>query len=436
MLKFLKMKNVGPSLNPEINFSDRLNIFTGDNGLGKSFLLDIAWWALTSRWPVEVNSDLSFGFPATPAEKGPASIEFRIQTKSREYEFKRIFDRDTQTWKPSPDFGYFSPGFMDLVLYAQTDGSFSVWDPARNGWKHPDSDGSLGGIPAYVFNAREVWEGLRDSSGRLLCNGLISDWAGWQKEKGEAFEILCNVLCALSPEGELIEPGALTRISIEDPRDIPTIKMTYGVDVPLPKASAGMRRIVSMAYMLVWAWQEHYHASALRNRETVDRVTFLIDEIEAHLHPKWQRLIVRSLLEVNNRISKWPNVQLIVSTHSPMVMASLEQLFDSKIDSWFDIDYTYPGSAEKRLVDITNRNFEKHGDANQWLISEAFDLTYATSKEAEVVLNNAEEILASDAEIDISDIKNLDGDLRRVLGESDPFWITWNYMKLKKGWLR
>ncbi len=30
--------------------TDRLNIFTGDHGLDKSFVLDLAWWALTETW--------------------------------------------------------------------------------------------------------------------------------------------------------------------------------------------------------------------------------------------------------------------------------------------------------------------------------------------------------------------------------------------------
>ena len=34
----------------EIHFKPRMNFLTGDNGLGKTFLLDIAWWVLTRTW--------------------------------------------------------------------------------------------------------------------------------------------------------------------------------------------------------------------------------------------------------------------------------------------------------------------------------------------------------------------------------------------------
>jgi hypothetical protein len=47
MLRFLKLEGVGPAPVMELELSERLNVLTGDNGLGKSFILEIAWWALT-----------------------------------------------------------------------------------------------------------------------------------------------------------------------------------------------------------------------------------------------------------------------------------------------------------------------------------------------------------------------------------------------------
>ena len=49
MLNYLKLDNVGPSPEMRIDFRPRMNS-TGDNGLGKTFLLDIAWWVLTRTW--------------------------------------------------------------------------------------------------------------------------------------------------------------------------------------------------------------------------------------------------------------------------------------------------------------------------------------------------------------------------------------------------
>lgn len=50
MLERLELKDVGPAPHLEIDLAPRLNLITGDNGLGKTFLLDVARWALTRTW--------------------------------------------------------------------------------------------------------------------------------------------------------------------------------------------------------------------------------------------------------------------------------------------------------------------------------------------------------------------------------------------------
>lgn len=43
----------------------------------------------------------------------------------------------------------------------------------------------------------------------------------------------------------------------------------------------------------------------------------LIDEVELHLHPSWQQSVLPTLMEI------FPNVQFIVTTHSPQVLTSI-----------------------------------------------------------------------------------------------------------------
>lgn len=51
---------------------------------------------------------------------------------------------------------------------------------------------------------------------------------------------------------------------------------------------------------------------------TDGKAIVLIDEIELHLHPKWQRMVVRKLREV------FPACQFIITTHSPMVLGEVK----------------------------------------------------------------------------------------------------------------
>ncbi len=47
------------------------------------------------------------------------------------------------------------------------------------------------------------------------------------------------------------------------------------------------------------------------------KAVVLIDEIEQHLHPKWQREIIPSLTKT------FPNCQFIITTHSPQVISHI-----------------------------------------------------------------------------------------------------------------
>jgi len=93
------------------------------------------------------------------------------------------------------------------------------------------------------------------------------------------------------------------RLSINDARDVPTVHMGYGQDVPILYASLGVRRIAALAYMLSWAWREHLIASKQLGQIPSSRIVLLFDEIEAHLHPRWQRF-TSSIEDRNCYLSK------------------------------------------------------------------------------------------------------------------------------------
>ncbi|WP_448669176.1 AAA family ATPase [Enterobacter mori] len=425
MLKKLQLSNVGPAPQMELEFGDRLNLITGDNGLGKSFLLDIAWWSLTRRWPSEINPAMNTGKKILPRSTGDATITFSFSAKKKQEEYTSSFQRREQSWTGRQG----RPANPGLVLYAMTDGSFAVWDPARNYWKTKDNVDIQERRPAYVFSPQEVWQGLKAEDGNILCNGIIADLALWQKENGKAISLFNKVLHALSPsEKETLVMGDLARISLDDARDMPTVRMPYGQDVPVIHASSGIRRILALAYFLIWAWQEHQYAADILDEEPTHQIVFLIDEIESHLHPSWQRSIVPAVLNVMKELTSRPDVQLIAATHSPLVMASVEPVFKADKDAWFDLDFI------AQNVVLSKRDFIRQGDVSNWLTSEAFDLNMARSLEAEKVLSEAAKILSND-KITPAQALKIDKKLRAVLSDTDPFWMRWRYVGEKKGWL-
>jgi hypothetical protein len=361
-----------------------------------------------------------------PIEGKKGKITAKFSTKSKKlYPFTSSFNTKKQFWGV-PQGRPANPG---IVLYAMSDGSFAVWDPARNYWETSSKTTIRSHREPYIFSPKEIWDGLNDKDGTSLCNGIIRDWASWQKEKDVDFRNLETLLKWLSPSGETIRPGELTRISLKDVRDMPTLRMPYQQDVPVVHTSSGMRRVIALAYALLWVWKEHRIAARLIGEQPSNQVIFLIDEIESHLHPRWQQSIVPTVMSVVEKLHKQAKVQLIAVTHSPLIMASIEPIFDAEKDAWFDFDY------EDKKVVLTKRDFENYGDANTWLSSPAFDLKSTRAIQFAELIKKASTLLEQ-KEPKQPEIQNIHKQLVQSLNPEDEFLIRWRYICMKKGWLK
>jgi hypothetical protein len=404
MLKGLKLEGVGPSPRMEFSFAPRLNLLTGDNGLGKTFVLDLAWWALTAEKGVGVPASLRADW------QGKGKIEAFI---GREDGSHVLISEVVPPFVTTGD-GYSLQ--QGLVLYARVDGSFGVWDPIRNTPRGAFRS-HQGMLTHFEFSRKELWDGL-ERNNRVVSNGLIRDWVSWQLKGSESFERLREVLGILSSDGpESLKPGAPTRVSIDDERDIPTLEMPYGT-VPITHASAAVKRIVGLAYLLVWAWDTHQRAAQSLQVEPANSIVLLIDEVEAHLHPRWQRLILPSLLSVFGKLHSEVRGQIIAVTHSPMLLASIEPHFDPEQDALFMFDLV--GSDVK----VTRADWRPRGDANAWLTSEVFDLKEPRSLEAEQAITRAKAAL-KDPNLPIEKVREIHNELYRLLKDTDPFWARW-----------
>ncbi len=364
MITRLNLHHIGPAANLEAEFGDRLNLVTGDNGLGKTFLLDACWYALTQTWA----DNREFHPAADAGRDDPPSITFGSRGKvggdtigTAEFSFK------AQKWKGTKKGRRSMPG---IVIYARIDGGFSLWDPARNYWLDQGEVGVR--VPAYQFNNEEVWNGLPTGAVRaedIICNGLLRDVESWRLKNNGAFGMLQEVLKRISAdEAESLSIGEGERVGLGT-TDIPTLIMPYG-KVPVTLAASGMKRVLALTYLLVWSWQEHCIASSKRREEPTRRMVLLFDEVEAHLHPKWQRVFLPALNEaVRSMIMKdgVDSVQIIATTHSPLVMGSVEELWDDATDRLFDFD------LEDQKVEFECIPFARRGASENWLDSDSFN---------------------------------------------------------------
>jgi len=423
-LRSLTLKDVAlaPLLHAE--FGSRLNVITGDNGLGKSLLLDAAWWALTGAWAgapivgkagrgdapaVEIDAHQVRGVYQTPSERKPP--------------MGGRYSPSSQSWT------YWSDGWTDAaVLYLQVDGSFALWDAARHARAGfgGASTRTIARAPGQRFTHDALWNGLKEGD-RVVCRGLVDDWVTWQLQRDrdpqKRFEALSSVLALLSPHpGEWMRPGEPQRVFVDDARDFPTVETPYGT-VPAIHASAAMKRILGFAYLLVWAWNEHREASRLRGMPPTKRLVVLADEVETHLHPQWQRRIMPSLLQVAGLLDPALEVQFLVTTHSPLVLASLEPVFDPERDKLFLL-----ALDAARTVALGEVPWAKRGDAQRWLTSEVFGLEQTRSLEAEAAVEAAQAWMRNEREglpAGLDSAEAIDARLRALLPAQDPFWPRW-----------
>lgn len=139
------------------------------------------------------------------------------------------------------------------------------------------------------------------------------------------------------------------------------------MDIPFPALSDGYR-----AY-LGWVGDLLYHLcqTCPAGMKLVDsRGIVMVDEVDLHLHPKWQMTLL-------SRLGKTlPHLQFLVTSHSPLLVGSLE---------WMNILHMTVGprhSSKAERIDTP-----VHGlDADQILLTDFFGLqsTRAASKEWEL----------------------------------------------------
>lgn len=118
----------------------------------------------------------------------------------------------------------------------------------------------------------------------------------------------------------------------------------------------------------------------------------LIDEIELHMHPFWQRNVVGKLRET------FPNIQFIITTHSPIVL--------SEIDDEFNIYFLQNKEASSEVIEFKRLD---GFDANY--ILEEFMGTKSMNSKTETLINDIYRLingrLFEEAEEKVNQLKEL-----------------------------
>lgn len=88
--------------------------------------------------------------------------------------------------------------------------------------------------------------------------------------------------------------------------------------LPLQKVSQGTLSVLAMVG-LIYRFLKAIYPQVQERELTKQRAIVVIDEIDAHLHPVWQQKVLQLFRDM------FPNVQFIVTAHTPLVVAGCKE---------------------------------------------------------------------------------------------------------------
>ncbi|WP_345986029.1 AAA family ATPase [Sulfurimonas sp. HSL-1656] len=188
----------------------------------------------------------------------------------------------------------------------------------------------------------------------------------WATEEKENWQHMIHNLPSLAPFNSNFS-------YLRTGKDLEPIFSIYGEECYMEELSAGFQAVLSIvANIFEWIEGTRQEGKKLAVNATG---TVLIDELDLHLHPEWQFTLRDGLSKI------FPNIQFIVTTHSPHLLSSAKENEIIIMDRTYEQSEYYLKPTPKRFSgwntdqilseimgvrSLDNKDYEK-------LISEAFD---------------------------------------------------------------
>lgn len=281
-------ENVGPFERLELDFTEGWNILLGNNGVGKSTVLKALGVAIA-------------GSDAAPWAD-------RLIRRDQPRATIQLFT-DNATYRTTIDRGLGSGAAIECVPVRPMTGEGWLvlgFPPLRMGnWdSRPPSQ-----LASPVPTSEDVLPLIRESIDYRLdqLKQWIVDTSALIRLEPERFSArrLLSTFFLIVQDLIGIEKLAFAGVDYETKR-----VMVDAGDGPvrLEAISQGMASLIS------WVGVVFQRLNEVFDGEDHPAIV-LMDEIDAHMHPAWQRILVPRLTKA------FPNIQFIVSTHSPMIVA-------------------------------------------------------------------------------------------------------------------
>ena len=325
----LVLANVRAIEAAEFCFRSGFNLIAGVNGAGKTTVLDalaVCLSVITVHANRQRRNVLSFRGDDVRVGVGALQVECGFEFADETYVYTLHMPRKPvvlpkemaelsrmETGRtPTPKIEQFHPGIPTESSSGSPDGRpmavlFST-NRAAPSERAPAKGAAAGGISAALSGALSNRRGLH-----------LAEFEAWMRGR-EALSAeqpaAKRVLAAFEIAVERFLPGYRNlRVGGESPRGGILLVDHGDTTLPVRSLSDGERGVLAMVLDLT-------RRLAQANPETEDpaaeaEAVVLIDEIELHLHPEWQRRIVENLTKT------FPKCQFIATTHSPQVIGEV-----------------------------------------------------------------------------------------------------------------
>ena len=313
----IKLANVRSIKTAELHFQPGFNLVVGDNGVGKTTLLDALASCLFEFERVYNNSDSGarqpFGDDDIRVEAESLDIECDIEAAgSYHFVMHRVREQDAERPVRKGFIGGWPP--VDPGVYGQwseTDGIEADGRPLAVMYTTTRAVASETRPKLPIGGISRAYEGaLTDREVRM------GYFASWMKVR-QTFNVERNrpALTGLESAVRRFLPGYgdLHRGGADE---LTLLVSRRGAPLSVPRLSHGERGILAVVLDLTRRLGEAN--PGLQDPATEAGAVVLIDEIDLHLHPKSQRQIARKLTET------FPRCQFIATTHSPQVIGEVE----------------------------------------------------------------------------------------------------------------
>lgn len=342
-LQSIRINNFKGIRNVAIDFRAGFNILIGDNGVGKTSILEAIAVGLggfltgiseiktkhISQEEVRLESTLTGDGSINIKQVYPVKVECTAALDRQEYVWVR--QRKTlkgRTTVEPRDISRVSKEILDdtkriapLINYQSAARMWAQKQEKRTNVFRENYTRSVGYIDCLA----------EESNAKMLLNWCKRmEEISWQEDKKIS-------------EYEAVKDAIVTFMSIMCERQVKgvrfhkrTSQLVYSINeeesIPIHLLSSGYQSVI-------WMVMDIAYRMAVLNPDLRKEITnktpgiVLIDELDLHLHPKWQWKIIEALK------TTFPSAQFITTTHSPLIIASCKNERLITISEEMEIDY-------------------------------------------------------------------------------------------------